>query len=53
MLKAIDNHASLYFKTGDVWHLRQASLLRAYVADLKTWIHEQEASALEEFKAKE
>jgi len=52
-LKAIDNHIQLYFRTGDEWHLRQASLLRAYVADLKTWIHEQEASAPEEFKAKE
>lgn len=42
MLKAVDNHTSLYFKTGDVWHMEQAQILRKYVADLKTWIHKQE-----------
>jgi hypothetical protein len=42
ILKAIDNHTSLYFKTGDTWHLEQAQLLREYVAGLKTWIHKQE-----------
>jgi len=42
MLKAIDNHTSLYFKTGDKWHMEQAQILRKYVADLKTWIHKQE-----------
>jgi hypothetical protein len=42
MLKAIDNHTSLYFKTGDMWHMEQAALLREYVSDLKTWIHKQE-----------
>ena len=42
ILKAIDNHTSLYFKTGDVWHMEQAQILREYVAGLKTWIHKQE-----------
>ena len=53
ILKAIDNHTQQYLRTRDEWHLRQADLLREYVEDLKTWIHEQEASAPEEFKAKE
>ena len=42
ILKAIDNHTSMYFATGSVWHLEQAEILRKYVADLKTWIHTQE-----------
>lgn len=42
LLKAIDNHTSLYFKTGDGWHMEQAQILREYVANLKTWIHKQE-----------
>lgn len=42
ILKAIDNHISIYLKTGDVWHIEQAELLRKYVSDLKTWIHDQE-----------
>lgn len=53
ILKAIDCHTQLYLKTGNKWHMDQANFLRTYVADLKTWIHRQEASALEEFKAKE
>lgn len=43
ILKAIDNHINLYFKTGDEWHMKQAILLREYVSGLKTWIHEQES----------
>ena len=50
LLKAIDNHTSLYFKTGDEWHMEQAQILRKYVANLKTWIHEQEVPASEKFK---
>jgi hypothetical protein len=42
LLKAIDNHTRLYFQTGDKWHLEQADFLRGYVADLKTWIHDEE-----------
>lgn len=42
MLKAIDNHMSLYFKDGNAWHLRKADVLRQYLRELKSWIHEQE-----------
>jgi hypothetical protein len=31
ILKAIDNHTSLYIETGDVWHEEQAQILRKYV----------------------
>lgn len=46
LLKAIDNHTSLYFKTGDEWHMEQAHILREYVANLKTWIHKSEREGL-------
>jgi len=28
ILKAIDNHTQEYFKSGDVWHLEKADMLR-------------------------
>ena len=42
ILKAIDNHTQEYFKSGDVWHLEKADMLRNYLHELKTWIHKQE-----------
>jgi hypothetical protein len=42
ILKAIDNHTSLYIETGDVWHEEQAQILRKYIKDLKVWIHKEE-----------
>lgn len=44
-LQAVDRHNRLYFATSDRWHLQQAQILRHYVAELKTWIHRQEADA--------
>ena len=44
ILKAIDNHTTLYLKTKDTWHEKQANILRTYVSDLKTWIHNQESN---------
>ena len=46
ILKAIDNHNSEYFRTGDTWHLEQANILRAYVTNLKDWIKNNEHSRL-------
>ena len=42
ILKAIDNHTRIYLETGDYWHHQQATILRTYLHDLKTWIHKQE-----------
>ena len=42
VLKAIDEHNNLYFKTGDPWHLQKASDLRHYIKDLKDWIKQKE-----------
>jgi hypothetical protein len=42
ILKAVDNHTSLFIETGDVWHEDQAQILRTYVKDLKVWIHKEE-----------
>lgn len=42
ILKAIDNHTSLYIETGDVWHEEQAQILRQYIKDVKVWIHKEE-----------
>jgi hypothetical protein len=42
ILKAIDNHTQEYLKSGDIWHLQKAQLLREYVSELKTWIHREE-----------
>ena len=41
-LHGVDNHVRLYLTTGDVWHLKQADLLRGYVVALKEWINQQE-----------
>ena len=42
ILKAIDNHTHEYFKSGDLWHLEKANILRQYLHELKTWIHKEE-----------
>lgn len=42
MLKAIDSHNRIYFRTGDYWHLLKAEELRRYVVELKDWIKDQE-----------
>lgn len=42
MLKAIDSHNRIYFRTGDHWHLLKAEELRRYVVQLKDWIKGQE-----------
>jgi len=42
MLMAIDRHGELYRQTGHGWHAAKAQELREYVAELKTWIHQQE-----------
>mgnify|MGYP006266235631 CR=1 FL=1 len=44
LLKAIDHHNELYFKTLNIWHLEQADYLRKYVYSLKDWILEEEQS---------
>jgi hypothetical protein len=36
----------LYFANGDRWHLEKAAMLRAYVHELKTYIHAQEAKGI-------
>ena len=41
-LHGVDNHSLLYLATGDKGHLKQATLLRGYVVDLKEWIKQQE-----------
>lgn len=46
-LKAIDNHMSVYFQTGERWHLEKAEFLRQYLHELKSWIHAEERRALE------
>lgn len=43
-LTAIDQHVSLYLSTKDSRHLRQAQVLRDYVASLKDWLTSQEQS---------
>ena len=43
-LHGVDNHSLLYLATGDKWHLKQATLLRGYVVDLKEWIKQQEVT---------
>jgi hypothetical protein len=43
MLKTIDLHTEFYLKTGDSFHLEQASYLRAYVYSLKDWIKKGES----------
>ena len=43
LLKAIDHHNVLYFRTANKWHLDKAAMLRSYVDELKSWIHKEEA----------
>jgi hypothetical protein len=47
-LKAIDNHTELFLLHGDPWHAEKAETLRAYVHELKGWIHEKEAYTMED-----
>ena len=47
LLKAIDNHTELFLLHGEPWHAEKATELRAYVHELKTWIHEKEANTME------
>jgi hypothetical protein len=42
VLKAIDEHNVMYFKTGNAWHLEKASALRAYIKEIKDWIRSRE-----------
>jgi hypothetical protein len=44
ILKAVDAHMALYLKHGDLWHLEKAAMLRAYLHELKSYIHRQEAN---------
>ena len=44
ILKAVDAHMALYLKHGDSWHLEKAAMLRAYLYELKSYIHRQEAN---------
>jgi hypothetical protein len=41
-LDAVDRHTELLLQTGESHHAEQADLLRQYVRNLKTWIHETE-----------
>jgi hypothetical protein len=41
-LTGVDQHTSLLLETGQQYHAEQAALLRQYVHNLKTWIHETE-----------
>lgn len=43
ILKAIDNHTKEYLKTKDSWHVQKANMLREYLHELKTWIHNEES----------
>ena len=43
LLAGIDRHEALYRTTGRGWHARSAAQLRVYVAELKGWIHAEEA----------
>jgi hypothetical protein len=42
ILKAIDEHNRSYFEDRNPWHLEKAAVLRQYLHELKTWIHEKE-----------
>ncbi len=44
ILKAVDAHMALYFAHHDPWHLEKAAMLRAYLHELKSYIHRQEAN---------
>jgi hypothetical protein len=38
ILKSIDEHNREYFRTGDLWHLAKAKMLREYLVELKEWL---------------
>jgi hypothetical protein len=42
ILKAIDQHMMLYFRSQNSWHLKKAEMLRNYLHELKTFIHQEE-----------
>jgi hypothetical protein len=42
ILKAIDEHMRLYVESRDLWHVEKAEMLRLYLHELKTFIHQQE-----------
>lgn len=42
LLRAVDHHTMEFLAGGDRWHLEKAELLRGYVRELKTWIHQRE-----------
>jgi hypothetical protein len=42
MLKAIDEHNQEYFRTGNLWHLQKAAMLRDYLVELKEWLRRKE-----------
>lgn len=44
ILKTIDLHNDLYFKTKNCFHLEQAEYLRKYIHNLKNWIFTQESN---------
>lgn len=41
-LNAIDYHTAHYLVSGEMWHEKQAQILREYVGSLKQWIRNQE-----------
>ena len=47
LLQAVDHHNSAFLRDGNPWHLQKAALIREYVHELKTWIHAEEAKAME------
>ena len=49
-LKAIDAHTELFLLHRSPWHAQKAEMLRQYVAELKEWIHEEEAKRLADIR---
>jgi hypothetical protein len=47
LLQAVDWHNARYFKDHNQWHLDKAAIIRQYVTELKAWVYEEEAKALE------
>jgi hypothetical protein len=45
ILKAIDEHMRLYLQSRDRWHIEKAEMLRLYLHELKTFIHNQEGKS--------
>ena len=43
LLKAVDEHTSLYLLHRDPWHLEKAAQIRQYLHELKTYIHHCES----------